>query len=369
MRLPRHDPRFAGLRFLHVPETLGLSAQRSAGLSGGGKATAFNATALDRGPGGPTFSYAYGSGGLVFNPPAEYGGKGGSLTLIYRQVYAGSVGTAGLHQLVESATGAASNGAGDTTSSFAAYLVIDGFTDVGLHFGVFYGGNYWYRNALSVSMFGRDLVVAGVHDREAKSLALYADGVRIDTQDITNITPSTFDFVDVWSGATNWTIAKNAEAKIGFVAAFDRALSPAELSWWGKESNWLPLLTEDEDWCLTDGTVLGRNVVGVGVYGSSSPPGGVRGRTAVDLSLSVGGDLSVEPAPASTVTGVNRVGVTVRAAAGPPELVRGVNRVGVRVTGTGSGPFTGTNRVGVRVRGRGLLDGRVNLLDGSRYRR
>lgn len=226
----------------------------------------------------------------------------------------------------------------------------------------------------SVAQNGKDVVVAGVWDDTAHQARLYTrqpgDPYALFRSSNTN-TDSSNIATEPWDIRTTNPILthqiNNVSAwftgAVGWIAIFDRVLSADEIAAWSRDEAW-EFAEDEEPMAFVTGF---RYITRVGIGTAYAPVGPVTYFTEVTASAYLDGDIVVTPeSPGHYATRVN-VGQTY--VGDIPTLAFFKNVVGVGQVLTATAPVKYRNVVRVGQRLREWIDGRVDLLDTTRYRR
>lgn len=226
----------------------------------------------------------------------------------------------------------------------------------------------------SVAQTGKDVVACGVWDDAARQARMYTrqpgDPYALFRSSNTNTNSSNIA-TEPWDVRTTNPILlfqlNNVSAwftgAIGWVAIFDRVLNAQEIAAWSRDEEWE--FAEDEE---PNPFVTGaRFITRVGIGTAYAPSGPAFYTTEVTASAFLDGDITVTPHNDGHF--LTRVTVGQRFIGDIPQLAfyKNVVRVGEVFTGTAPVKYTNVVRVGQRTKE--WVDGRVDLLDATRYRR
>lgn len=355
MRINRAHPWLKGCKFFAVPDGSGTMKN----LMGGADGTVNAAPTFTRLGMHPALDMVQGSSQYTeFGQPASYGFAGPSVTVLTR-ARPDAIGTTFSETAFVSAAEAA---------SAAGYLLMFsnfGGSEVGWCFVVYGGGTFLLANdGTADATTGREVVVAGRFDATSNTVNVYLNGSKGPDQSsggTWDVTPAGSIFLGKFLSPDIF-----ADGPQAWVMIFDRALSDGEVARLSRDWEW-PFLDDDlGEILLPDTVALYANVVSVSDAYSVFAP--VSYSTPLQASGAFGGDLTATDAPA-IASYQNTVAVSQLYQPGVPTLVSYNNVVGVRVSITINAPVSYETLVYVSDRYRGLMDGRVDLVDTGRYRR
>lgn len=295
---------------------------------------------------------------------ATYGLTGRDLTVIARA----QPDAAGVYGIVT----CRQNTPTTTNKGFGLYFSNFGGAENGYVFVVYGtdGGNNFQvvgDNLTAAAQAGVSRVVAGTYHNETKTSRLYnGGGLRGSAVGAVNYDVRETD--PIYTGRFNSGAYFNG--KIGWIAVFDRCLTPGEIAAWSRDDRW-PFFVDEEPVPMTGGATYATEV-GVGQAYSSSSNSPTLYSTDVDALAYLAGDMTGGGDPDSLIADYfTEVRVDRSYMAGFPILVSYANVVRVNDAGslTSGGVVTYATQVGVRSQSRHTIDGRRDLLGTRRYRR
>lgn len=258
-------------------------------------------------------------------------------------------------------------------SNFAPGGAEDGF-----NFAVFGASKFLEAQDLvgSSAQAGADVFVAGVYDHAAHEARLwtrqpgdlYASLRGTNTNTNSGDIPGTDWDVRVSQPIhlLNLTGSSNFfDGDLGWIAVFNRVLSSAEIQLWSMDEEW-PF--EIDDLAIGDYPIATTYLNQVSVDTLYAPGGSVTYTTPIAAQSFWDGDFTDDPSN-DTPTYTNSVLVGQHYIGDIPDLVFYHNVVTVGSALTAGAPVTYTSLVRVGQRERHLVDGRVDLLGTTRYRR
>lgn len=369
MLLNRSHPLLRGCRLLWFGNEPATAKNRV----GGGAAGVITGTGTGRCGPWKSIEFNGGSNKIVWGTGASYGIRHTGFTVISRCRVTGDNGNTG--QLA--GIGANKNGGGnDSTSGWQLYWIKDTYANTGWNFALYTTGGFYFARATGTGgagEYGKDRVIAGVYDPHTHGPRIYVDGLENTTLGANSVgSPTTVDWDVTNNTAMHFANAGPGESAhlvggIGWVAMFDRALTPREIAIWSRDDRW-PFLTDPPVMPFVTGTTY-RTVVGGTQAYSSSGAGGLIYNTTVDALAYVGGDVVIDPAEGDILEFSNRVAAGQHYVGDTPTVVRYANRVQANQVLTTYPTLSYANVVRVGQRRRSLVDGRADILSAGRYRR
>lgn len=355
MRINRDHPWLKGCKFFAIPD--GSATMKN--IMGGAVGTVNNAPTFTRLGAHPALDLVQGSSQHTeFGTPASYGFTGPSITVLTR-ARPDALGTSfNETAFVSSAEAALAAGYLLMFSNF-------GGSEVGWIFNVYGGGSFLLSNDGTLdATLGREVVVAGRYDHSRVTASVFVNGKKGSdgaSGGSWDVTPNGSIFLGKYLSPDIF-----ADGRQAWVMIFDRALADGEIARLSRDWEW-PFLDDDlGEIQIPDTLVTYTNEVSfAGTFTVFAP---VSYSSTVIADGAFGGDIEASDSPA-VASYANVFALSQSYQPGVPTLVSYFNAFTMNATITANAPVSYQSVFYIGQRYRGLMDGRVDLVDTGRYRR